>query len=148
MSSLRLATPDDAARIAEIHRRARIQAMPWLPIVHTPEEDFDYFSNTVLRSQTVRVAIQNNTVVGFSAFAEGWLNHLYVHPRFWKSGYGKLLLHSAQEDNRSLQLWTFQKNHTAREFYRRFGFTEVEKTDGQENEEKTPDVRMTWERDR
>jgi GNAT superfamily N-acetyltransferase len=43
-----------------------------------------------------------------------------------------------------LELWTFQVNESARRFYERHGFTEVEHTDGAGNEEREPDVRYAW----
>lgn len=39
------------------------------------------------------------------------------------------------------QLWTFQANARARTSYERAGFSAVELTDGQRNEELEPDVR-------
>ena len=43
-----------------------------------------------------------------------------------------------------MQLWTFQQNARARRFYEERGFRAVEFTDGEGNEEKTPDVRYEW----
>ena len=43
-----------------------------------------------------------------------------------------------------LALWTFQTNTRAQSFYRSHGFTEVRRTNGATNEERAPDVRMTW----
>ena len=39
----------------------------------------------------------------------------------------------------------FESNVKAREFYKRYGFVEVERTDGSGKEEKVPDVRMRWD---
>ena len=36
--TLRPATPDDADAIAVVHRAARREAMPWLPVLHSDEE--------------------------------------------------------------------------------------------------------------
>jgi hypothetical protein len=43
-----------------------------------------------------------------------------------------------------LQLWTFQINRRAQQFYERHGFAAVEWTDGSANEEREPDVRYMW----
>ncbi|MEM1150433.1 MAG: GNAT family N-acetyltransferase [Pseudomonadota bacterium] len=145
---LREAKPDDAAVLARLHRASRDAAMPWLPVVHTPKEDLDFFLDEVLKNQTVFVAEHTNEVVGFAAFAEDWLNHLYVGPEHWRCGIGELLLSKVKTDSDFLQLWTFQRNVSARAFYRNSGFEEIEFTDGASNEEKTPDVRMTWRRRR
>ncbi|CAM5520328.1 hypothetical protein STENM327S_03280 [Streptomyces tendae] len=44
-----------------------------------------------------------------------------------------------------LSLWTFQVNAPARRFYERHGFTPVQWTDGERNEEREPDVRYVWQ---
>ncbi|MEM6411543.1 MAG: GNAT family N-acetyltransferase [Pseudomonadota bacterium] len=138
------ATTKDASAIAEINRLSRRHAMPWLPVVHTPEEDLEFFRDNVLTNQTVYVARIADEVVGFIAYQSDWLNHLYVTPEHLRGGVGSKLLSMVQNDSACLQLWTFQENHGARAFYKKHGFEEVELTDGVSNEEKTPDVRMTW----
>ena len=45
---------------------------------------------------------------------------------------------------RGLGLWVFQSNDRAQRFYAARGFVEVERTDGRDNEEREPDVRMVW----
>ena len=45
---------------------------------------------------------------------------------------------------RSFTLWTFQQNAGARRFYERHGLAAIEFTEGEGNEEKTPDVRYEW----
>jgi GNAT superfamily N-acetyltransferase len=120
--------------------------MPWLPQVHTPEQDQNYFA-LVLDSQECWVAVIENQIVGFSVLNEGWLDHLYVLPESRGIGIGRELLDNAKEFVASeLQLWTFQGNHYARAFYAKNGFAEVEFTDGFKNEELTPDVRLIWRR--
>ena len=44
-----------------------------------------------------------------------------------------------------LSLWTFQRNATARRFYKAHGFKAVSETDGSSNEEPEPDV--LWDRE-
>ena len=143
---IRPATPEDAAAIARLHRAARAAAMPWLPVVHTPAEDLAFFRDVVLPNETVLVAEDSADVAGFIAYAEDWLNHLYVAPDHWSRGIGADLLARAQAASDTLQLWTFQENHGARRFYARRGFAEAELTDGAHNEERTPDVRLVWHR--
>ncbi|MGC7101991.1 GNAT family N-acetyltransferase [Amycolatopsis lurida] len=43
-----------------------------------------------------------------------------------------------------LELRTFQVNEPALRFYRRHGFTEVVWSDGSDNEESEPDVKLIW----
>nr|WP_321360141.1 GNAT family N-acetyltransferase [uncultured Hyphomonas sp.] len=118
--------------------------MPWLPVVHSPEDVLEFFRDQVLPSQTVIVADKSEQITGFAAYKGEWLHHLYVAPDAWQSGIGSRLLRRALAASSVLQLWAFQQNRTARAFYARFQFEEVEFTDGQRNEEKTPDVRMIW----
>lgn len=141
---LRNAETRDAIQIAKLHRLARSVAMPWLPAIHSPEEDVVFFSETVLPNEKVRLVEIQDSVAGFIAFRGEWLNHLYVHPEFWGQGFGSLLLEDAKAASDQLQLWTFQRNAAARYFYKRHQFIEVERTDGAKNEERTPDVRMVW----
>lgn len=140
------ATEADINAIAHIHRDARQVAMPWLPDIHTPEEDRWFFENIVLKQDTLLVARVKGRVLGFMGTKEDWLNHLYVRPERWRCGVGTHLLKAAQEANSYLQLWSFQRNTAARRFYAAHGFRECELTDGQGNEEKAPDVRMEWRR--
>ena len=41
-------------------------------------------------------------------------------------------------------LWVFESNERARAFYRRHGLVELEHTDGADNRERSPDLRMAW----
>ena len=143
---LREASISDAPAIARLHRASREVAMPWLPVIHSPDEVLEFFRDQVLPSQTVIVADKLGQMAGFAAYTDGWLHHLYVAPDAWRGRVGSQLLHQVQAASSSLQLWTFQRNTTARAFYARFHFDEVEFTDGGRNEEKTPDVRMIWRR--
>ncbi|WP_299030727.1 GNAT family N-acetyltransferase [uncultured Sulfitobacter sp.] len=144
--TLREAGLDDVKDIVRIHRLSRATAMPWLPVVHSAEEDLWFFTNRVLPMQNVHVACLDDTVVGFAAHHDGWLNHLYIAAGHWRQGVGHMLLSQAQSANDSLQLWTFAENLVAQVFYDRAGFQVVDRTDGRRNEEKTPDLRMEWHR--
>lgn len=96
--------------------------------------------------ETVLIARAGGQVAGFVSFHQGWLNHLYVAPRYWRLGFGTRLLEEARSDLSYLQLWVFQKNAQARHFYTTHGFCEGEATDGRYNEERVPDLRMEWAR--
>ncbi|MFN3857677.1 MAG: GNAT family N-acetyltransferase [Caulobacter sp.] len=140
--TLRRAVIADAPAIAAVYR---ISA--WHPHVHTPEEDLGFFANRMLPEQTVWVIEDGQGVVAAYAAAQGdFLNHLFVHPEAQGAGHGSRLLNHVREDLEFLQLWTFQGNVKARAFYERRGFTAVEFTDGEFNEEKLPDVRYEWRR--
>lgn len=138
---LRPATADDAPAIAALLRAAFRVSLPFLPELHTPEEDLAFIAGRVLPTSTVWVADADGMVAGYIAFREGWIDHLYVHPDRQGQGIGARLLARAIEDGAGKQLWTFQQNERARRFYEARGFVAVEFTDGAGNEERTPDVR-------
>ncbi len=139
--TLRRAAIADAPAIAAVYRLSA-----WLH-VHTPEEDLAFFSGQMLPNQTVWVIEDGQGgLLAYAAGVEGWLNHLFVHPDAQGHGHGSRLLDHVRTDAETLQLWTFQDNVRARAFYEARGFAAVEFTDGENNDEKTPDVRYEWRR--
>jgi len=146
-SQLRSATDSDTTAIATLHRRAIDHNLPWLPRLHTPEEDRAFFRG-VVADQQVLVLERSDQVVGFTAWSDGWLNHLYVDPAHQRLRVGKTLLEAVITDREaaktSFQLWTFQRNFAARRFYEVNGLTPVEFTAGTTNEEREPDIRYAW----
>ena len=73
------------------------------------------------------------------------LEYIFLEPRVFRRGIGTALLDLAKERRRDgFTLWTFQQNERARAFYERHGLEEIQLTDGQGNEEKTPDVQYAW----
>lgn len=138
---LRPATPEDAAVIAVVHRLAMRVSLPFLPELHTPEEDLWFVRERLSAENAVWVVEVAGGVAGYIAFHDGWIDHLFVHPDHQGRGLGPILLDKALEDGSERQLWTFQQNTRARAFYEKRGFAAAEFTDGEGNEEKTPDVR-------
>lgn len=143
---IRTALAADAPDIARILRQTRRHSLPYLPDLHTPAEDIAFIAETVLAEDDVRVAERGGRIVGFCAYREGWLDHLYVHPEHHNKGIGTSLLACAKEANGRLELWAFQRNAPAIAFYERHGFAIVETTDGSGNEEKEPDARLLWQK--
>jgi GNAT superfamily N-acetyltransferase len=119
--------------------------MPHLPDLHTPEEDLAFIRDVVFPKCRVLAASVDGEIVGFCAFREGWIDHLYILPEYQGRGIGSALLTRAKEEFPHFQLWTFQRNNRVRHFYEARGFVLAELTDGQGNEEKEPDVRYVWE---
>ena len=142
--TIRPATISDAPDIAAIARLARATAMPWLPVLHTIEGDISFYSRRVLPELRVELAERDGQICGFSGVEDDWLSQLYIHPDHWRTGLGSALLQRAMEGAEFLQLWVFEQNLAAQAFYAHHGFAEAERTDGANNEEKCPDVRMTW----
>lgn len=143
--TLRAATAEDAAHVADIHLGARRTAMPWLAQPHTDEETHAWVRHVLVPSGTVTVAERHGRVAGFVAAGDGWLEHLYVDPAAQGCGAGSLLFAHAQVGQpHGFDLWVFQRNGAALAFYASRGCVEVKRTDGTGNEEREPDVRLRW----
>ena len=136
----RRATDTDAGAIASLFRTTRQTCMPYLPVLHTADEDVEFLSRHVFVHDTVWVAESAGRIVGFCAFGNAWLNHLYIDKDFQRSGIGSKLLAIAARENDTLTLWVFQQNLSAIRFYESHGFRPIRMTDGAENEEQVPDA--------
>ncbi|UXS10488.1 GNAT family N-acetyltransferase [Agrobacterium tumefaciens] len=144
--TLRRVTPTDVDDVAAIFRTSRRHFLPYLPDLHSFEEDKDYFSNVVFKENEVWVAEENDVLVGFCAFRKEWLDHLYFLPARVSKNLGATLLDRAKQEQPLLQLWVFQQNTRATSFYERHGFRKVRETDGSACEEKLPDALYEWRR--
>jgi ribosomal protein S18 acetylase RimI-like enzyme len=144
---VRRAKVEDLPDVAKIHRLAFFRAMPHMPVLHTPEQDLNFYTTGVFTSAEIWVAELSNVVAGFIAFRPGWVDQLYVHPDLQRRGLGSRLLAQAGQSEKTLRLWTFQCNQAARDFYEQHGFRVERETDGSENEERQPDMLLVWDRD-
>lgn len=141
---LRTARPEDGPDIAWLIRASKLDAMPWLAIPHTLDEDEMWVARILLPKHTVTVAELHGELVGVLATSPGWVDQLYVRPSEQGRGIGSALLRLAMEAMpASLELWTFRRNERARRFYERHGFTAIRRTNG-DNEEREPDVLYSW----
>ena len=143
MHAIRQANDGDIVPVARLFGAVRAACLPYLPDLHTPEEDLAFFRERVFRECEVWIA---GAIDGFIAFRAGWVDHLYVAPERQRAGIGGALLAQAMRSHSPLRLWTFQKNVRAIEFYAARGFREIERTDGSGNEEREPDVLLEWTR--
>jgi GNAT superfamily N-acetyltransferase len=142
----RQATLDDADGIAAVFSSS-LRLLTFLPVLHTVEEDRRFIENIVLKECEVIVAEGDPGIVSFLALNGEEIRLLYSHPDFIGSGAGSLLLDAVKKSSVvALELWCFQANERARRFYEERGFRAVRFTDGQDNEEKVPDVRYRWVR--
>ena len=137
---------DDAGGIAAVFSSS-LRLLTFLPVLHTVEEDRRFIENIILKECEVIVAEGDPGIVSFLALNGEEIRLLYSHPDFIGSGAGSLLLDAVKKSSVvALELWCFQANERARRFYEERGFQAVRFTDGQDNEEKVPDVRYRWVR--
>ena len=142
----RAAVANDVDAIARVFSPS-LRLLTFLPEFHTVEEDRWFIANIILKECEVTVAENNNSMVSFLARQDEEIRLLYTQPDFIGRGAGSLLLGAAKRAGIAvLELWCFQSNVRARQFYEARGFRPIKFTDGQHNEEKTPDIRYRWER--
>lgn len=144
MIVLRAAAPSDATATAVI-LNAFIQDTDWMPKLHTFDETVG-FCERMIAGGWVHVAELDGSIEGFLSKNDGYVHALYVAEGAQNKGVGHRLLRNAQMQETALDLWTFQANTGAQRFYLREGFQEVERSDGQGNDEKLPDIRYHWKR--
>ena len=144
---LRRATLDDMPALAQLHRRTVRVSLPFLPTLHTPDEDAWWFRERLFTTNEVWLLEDGDAPIGYIAFRPDFIEHLFIRPEAQNGGLGRQLLDKARETSAELSLWTFQQNLRARRFYERHGFVVVTETDGADNEEKLPDVLYRWRRE-
>jgi len=136
------ATIEDMPEVARLFRISRESELPYLPKLHTPEEDLEYFSNVMFPNNRIDLLKDKDQLLGFVCYDCDWIHHLYLLPEATGKGYGAKLLKSAQTYETRMKLWAFKRNERAIRFYEKHGFHVIKETDGSENEEKEPDVLM------
>jgi diguanylate cyclase (GGDEF)-like protein len=139
---LRPAHAADAPAVTVVFQAARRISLPYLPVLHSDEEDHAFLAG-VVAAGGVTVAEVDGEVVAFLTLGER-IDHLYVHPDHHRQGLGSALLRAAQAARPRLELWVFQRNAGAIAFYKAHGFEVVEVTEGANNEEQEPDFLMAW----
>ncbi len=96
---------------------SRGAAMPWLPVLHTPDEDVAFFASEI-ESSYGWGATEDGRLLGFALLRDGWLNHLYVAPEWRGSGVGSALLSRVvAQSTGPVDLWAFARNEPALAFY-------------------------------
>jgi len=141
----RRAAVSDLPAIADLYLRARAAAYPAMPRgVHPPHEVREWVCGWDLSQTAVWVA-ERDALLGYARIWQDWLEDLYVDPAHQGLGVGSRLLEEVKAQRpHGFTLWVFESNAPARAFYRAHGLVEVDRTDGAENEEKLPDVKMAW----
>ena len=140
---IRRAEAADAEAVVRVFQAARAGAMPWLPVLHTTEEDVGFFGRAL--AGEAYVFELDGAVVGFAVVGEAELDHAYVEPEAQGRGIGSALFARVVEVRPDgFRLWAFRDNTGARRFYEARGCRVVHETDGADNEERTPDVLYEW----
>jgi len=143
---VRGARSGDVDDIAELFERS-FGTLGFLPMLHTLEEHRAFFARVVAERE-VWVWEEEGAVRGFIALGDATVDHLYVEPGMSGRGIGSALLDQAKTRRPDgFSLWTFQQNEGARRFYERRGLRPIRLTDGEGNEEKTPDALYAWRPD-
>jgi len=131
--------------VAAVWLRSRRASTPGVPApVHSDEIVHEYFATVVLPQRETWVVEVDRQIVALLVLEPGWIDQLYVDPRYFGRGLGSRLVDVAKTVYPGgLDLWTFTANTGARRFYERHGFMAIASTDG-DNEEGAPDVRYHW----
>jgi putative acetyltransferase len=136
----------DVETTVRMWRRSREGVQPELEarLNYSPEDDLDFFKNTLLKECCVWLATASNEPVGLLAINGDSIEQLYIDPIEQRKGIGTALLDFAKERSPALlRLHTHQANIGARRFYEKHGFYAVQfgVSPAPENE---PDVRYEW----
>ncbi|GAA5151108.1 GNAT family N-acetyltransferase [Nocardioides marinquilinus] len=144
---VRPATVADLPAVSRVHLASRAAA-PMPPSVHDDSEHLPFLIGRLEAGEELWVAEDDGDpggVVAYVRLTDTWLDDLYVAPHRAGQGLGSMLLDLAKARRPSgFSLWVFESNAPARAFYARHGLLEREHTDGAENEEHEPDLRMEW----
>ena len=147
---IRTATTEDANAVADVCIGSRKTHIPYAMSAHTDAEVRGWIRNHLIPEQDVKIWEQEGEIEAVIATSENenesWINQLYVRAESVGRGFGSKLLKDALLNlKRPIMLYTFQENRGARRFYERYGFRAIKFTDGNENEEKCPDVLYSLE---
>jgi ribosomal protein S18 acetylase RimI-like enzyme len=136
------AIDEDAAEISQILEDWAASNRE-IPLVHNVEERADY-GCWLLEHTSVTMIHNSSGVVGFLALEKHIIQGLYIKKDFQGFGFGQAAIKFAQKQFEELRLWVFQSNIGAQKFYQRLGFQIVEKSDGEDNDYRLPDIFYCW----
>lgn len=136
------ALPGDAADLARI-LGDWLRETGWMPLLHSRADDLAHLSRQIARGG-VRVVWWQGRPAGFLVRQGEEISALYLAPFARRHGLGRALVAEAKAQAPRLSLWCFQANTAARAFWAAMGFAEAARTDGQDNAEGLPDIRLIW----
>ena len=135
----------DAARTGEIVRLWRESFEFGVSVVdpHPIAEQREFFVNTVVPNNSIRMALLDTKLVGFIAATKESITHLYVRVGQHRRGIGTQLLDLAKtQSNGKLWLYAFARNAIACAFYEKHGFRILAR--GFEPNWQLADIRYEW----
>ena len=138
----------DAGRVGAILSEFN-DTTDWMPRIHSRAEDISFAGEMIDRGWVDVFwadVLEDTKIAGFIARDGTMIHALYVTGSARQKGIGKALLYHAKSISSELTLWTFLANQNAQRFYKNAGFIEIERTDGANNDEKLPDMRLYWKR--
>ncbi|MEO1795661.1 MAG: GNAT family N-acetyltransferase [Pseudomonadota bacterium] len=141
MSEVRRAAPSDAEGCAQI-LNDWIDSTAWMTRIHTAQDVVRHYKETVFPEREVWV-VEDPPRAFMALDPAHFVTALYSAVP--GAGLGHRLLDHAKCLRAELRLWTFVANTRAQSFYLREGFSEVARTEG-DNEEGLPDIRYEWRR--
>ena len=121
MVTIRHATPDDLAAVADVYLASRKAAYPAIPALVHDDDDVQGWIDGQLGVATQLWVAEgaDGRVVAMMALEGEWLDQLYVDPAHTGSGVGSALLEFAKRASPAgLQLWTFESNARGEEVLR------------------------------
>ena len=108
--------------LARLHRHTVTTSLPFVPHLHTPQEDAWWFSERLFATNEVWLAEADGAALGYIAFRPGLHRAPVRRSGRQGAGLGPQLLEMAKAAFAELSLWTFQQNLRARRFYEKHGF--------------------------
>lgn len=149
MIQLRKAKKDDANSVAQILSSSRREYLSFVKSPHSDNEVYRWVRDILISNSNVVIARWNDRDAGILATSISdnfsWIDQLYVAPGCIGEGIGTELLGCAMNQLPApIRLWTFQQNKRAIRFYQYYGFRAIKYTNGENNEEKCPDVLLEY----
>jgi GNAT superfamily N-acetyltransferase len=120
---IRLAQADEREELEALQRRASLALTEYREQLEANPDAIHLPPAQVANGQ-VLVAELDGRLVGFAALVGGELDGLFVEPDLWRRGIGAALLNEATHEARRKGLaLTVIANPSARDFYKRCGFS-------------------------
>lgn len=147
--------PEYALELVKMWRRSFQRAMGL-----EKQDDFTELTGqmeflSAIEPAHIHVAMEprSSSVLGFMVLSGAELDHLYVHVDCQGLGLGTHLLNLAKgKSPAGIELFTFQRNRIAQDFYRRRGFREVQRgfasfddNPWATDREQLADIKFRWE---